>query len=90
VALFVVAFVVCFVLASILMVLHFQMKFRLYDTGLPVKWLMMPSDDFRMWRMYLIEAPRREWPVWPFYVYRALYAAFIVSGIVFFIALVAR
>jgi hypothetical protein len=79
---FVAAFVVCFVSASILNVLHFQMKFRLRGAGLPVKWVMMPWDDFRMWRTYVSEASTRRWPVWPFYAYRALMVLFVISGVV--------
>ena len=80
---FVAACVVCFVSAGILNFLHFQMKFRLRDAGLPVKWFMMPWDDFRMWRTYLSEAPAKRWPVWPFYVYRILMVIFGISGIIF-------
>jgi hypothetical protein len=58
------------------------MKFRLYKAGFLVKWVMMPSDDFRMWRTYLFEAPRRQWPVWPFYAYRVVIALFIASRLV--------
>jgi len=81
-ALFILALVLCVVSAIVVNILHFQMKFRLNDAGLPVKWFMMPSDDFRMWRTYLAEAPRRQWPVWPFYVYRVVMALFIASGLV--------
>jgi len=79
---FVAALVVCFVSAGILNVLHFQMKLRLNAAGLPVKWLMMPWDDFRMWRTYLNEAPTRQWPTWPFYAYRVLVVLFGISGVV--------
>jgi hypothetical protein len=82
VTVFIVALVICLVSASILTVLHFQMKFRLEAAGLPVKWFMMPWDDFRMWGTYAREAPSRRWPVWPFYAYRALYGLFGISGIV--------
>jgi hypothetical protein len=77
------ALVICFASAGILNVLHFQMKFRLKDAGLPVKWFMMPWDDFRMWRTYLSEAPANRWPVWPFYAYRMLMVIFGISGIIF-------
>jgi hypothetical protein len=66
------------------------MKVRLYDAGIPVKWFMMPSDDFRMWRTYLIEAPRRQWPLWPFYAYRAAYVLFGLSGVLFLIAVASK
>ena len=79
---FIAAFLVCFVSAGILNFLHFQMKFRLRDAGLPVKWLMMPWDDFRMWRTYINEAPTRRWPVWPFHTYRVLMVVFAISGVV--------
>ena len=79
---FVAALVVCFVSAGVLNALHFRMKFRLLAAGLPVKWFMMPWDDFRMWRMYVSEAPTRRWPVWPFYAYRVLMVVFGVSAVV--------
>jgi len=79
---FVAALVVCFVSASVLNVLHFQMKFRLNAVGLPVKWFMMPWDDFRMWRTYVTEAPARQWPIWPFYAYRVFQVLFGISGVV--------
>jgi hypothetical protein len=75
------AIVVCIASASIGNVLHFQMKFRLVGAGLPVKWFMMPLDDFRMWRTYMNEAHARQWPVWPFYVYRVSLVLFAISGI---------
>jgi hypothetical protein len=81
-ALFILALVFCAASAIVGTILHFQMKSRLYDAGLPVRWFMMPSDDFRMWRMYLSEAPRRHWPIWPFYAYRVVYALFAASGLV--------
>jgi hypothetical protein len=81
-ALFILALVLCAVSGIVGNILHFRMKFRLNDAGLPVKWFMMPSDDFRMWRTYLLEAPRRQWPVWPFYVYRVVMTLFIASGLV--------
>ena len=65
-------------------VLHFWMKVRLLNAGLPVKWMMMPTDDFRMWGTYRKEAPARHWPLWPFYAYRILMAVFVVTGIVLF------
>jgi hypothetical protein len=76
------ALVICFVSAGILNVLHFRMKFQLQAAGLPVKWFMMPRDDFRMWRTYLREAPARHWPVWPFYAYRTLMVVFAISAVV--------
>jgi hypothetical protein len=85
--LFIAALVVCVLSASTLTVLHFQMKFRLEAAGLPVKWLMMPSDDFRMWRTYRSEAFTRGWPIWPFYVYRLLYVLFGVSGLIAVLAI---
>jgi hypothetical protein len=39
--LFIAAVVVCLLSAGIIIVLHFQMKFRLEAAGLPVKWFMM-------------------------------------------------
>lgn len=90
VAVFIIALVVCLVSASILTMLHFQMKFRLESAGLPVKWFMMPWDDFRMWGTYVSEAPTRRWPIWPFYAYRVLYILFGVSGIVCWLALFRR
>lgn len=89
-AVFIVALVICLVSAVIGTVLHFQMKFRLEAAGLPVKWFMMPRDDFRMWRTYLNEAAARRWPIWPFYVYRVLYLLFAISGIVCWLALFQR
>ena len=80
--LFIVALVVCLLSAGTIIVLHFQMKFRLETAGLPVKWFMMPQDDFRMWRTYKSEAPARRWPIWPFYAYRVLFVLFGISGIV--------
>jgi len=82
VALSIVALLIWFVSAGILTVLHFQMKFRLEAAGLPVKWFMMPSDDFRMWRTYVSEAPAKRWPIWPFYAYRVFQVLFGISGIV--------
>ena len=82
VALSIVALVICSVSAGIVTALHFQMKFRLEAAGLPVKWMMMLSDDFRMWRTYVNEAPTRRWPIWPFYAYRVFQALFVISGIV--------
>jgi Gpi18-like mannosyltransferase len=79
---FVAAFVVCLASASVVNVLHFQMKFRLKAAGLKVKWFMLPWDDFRMWRTYMSEAPIRRWPVWPFYVYRVLMVVFLLSGVI--------
>jgi hypothetical protein len=79
---FVAALVVCFVSAGILNVLHFRMKFRLKAAELPVKWFMMPWDDFRMWRMYASEAPTRRWPLWPFYAYRVFMVVFAISALV--------
>jgi hypothetical protein len=67
--------------AGIVTVLHFQMKFRLDAAGLPVKWLMTPWDDFRMWRTYLSEAPARQWPIWPYYAYRVFQVLFGISGV---------
>jgi hypothetical protein len=87
---FIVGLLVCFISAGVLTVLHFQMKFRLEGAGLPVKWFMMPWDDFRMWRTYVNEAPVRGWPIWPFYAYRVLYVLFGVSGIVSWLALFKR
>lgn len=90
VAVFVVALVVCLISASILTVLHFQMKFRLEAVGLPVKWFMTPMDDFRMWQTYVSEAPDRNWPIWPFYAYRLFQPLFGISGIVCCLALFRR
>ena len=87
---FIVALVICLVSASILTVLHFQMKFRLEAAGLPVKWLMTPLDDFRMWQTYVSEAPARKWPIWPFYVYRVVQVLFGFSGVVCCLALFRR
>ena len=84
-ALVVAAIVVCIVSASVGNVLHFQMKFRLVAAGLPVKWFMLPRDDFRMWRTYLNEAPARQWPIWPFYLYRVALVLFAVSAIFVFL-----
>ena len=83
--LFILALVLCALSATVGNILHFQMKFRLHNAGLPVKWFMMPSDDFRMWRTYLVEAPSRRWPVWPFYVYRVIIVLFIASGLFLFL-----
>jgi hypothetical protein len=82
VALSIVLLVICFASAGILTVLYFQMKFRLEAAGLPVKWFMMPWDDFRMWRTYVNEASTRRWPIWPFYAYRVFQALFVSSGVV--------
>jgi hypothetical protein len=76
------AIVVCFVSVGVLNVLHFRMKFRLMAAGLPVKWFMMPWDDFRMWRTYVSEAPTRRWPLWPFCAYRVFMVVFAISGVV--------
>ena len=65
-------------------VLHFWMKVRLLNAGLPVKWMMLPTDDARMWSTYRKEAPVRHWPLWPFYAYRLFMAVFIISGVVLF------
>jgi|HubBroStandDraft_6_1064221.scaffolds.fasta_scaffold114920_2 hypothetical protein len=89
-AVFIVALVVCLVSASILIVLHFQMKFRLEAVGLPVKWFMMPRGDFRMWQTYVSQAPARQWPIWPFYAYRVFQALFGISGIVCWLVLFRR
>ncbi len=80
-AIFFAAIIVCFCAAGILNVLHFQMKFRLLRAGLPVKWMMMPRDDWQMWKTYYREAPARNWPLWPFYVYRAGVVVFAISGL---------
>jgi hypothetical protein len=82
VGLFIAGLAVCVLSAGTLTVLHFQMKFRLEAAGLPVKWFMMLSDDFRMWRTYKSEALARRWPIWPFYAYRVLLILFGISGIV--------
>jgi hypothetical protein len=87
VALSIVALVICFTSAGIGTVLHFQMKVRLEAAGLPVKWFMLPSDDFRMSRTYVNEAPARRWPIWPFYAYRVFLALFVISGIVSWFAI---
>lgn len=88
--LFIAALTVCLLTGSLLTVLHFQMKFRLEAAGLPVKWLMMPWDDLRMWRTYKSEAPARRWPIWPFYVYRTLLIFFGVSAIVCWVTMFFR
>jgi len=71
----------CFGSALALNVLHFRMKFRLVSANLPVKWMMSPWDDWRMWKTYRSEAPARNWPVWPFYAYRVLLVVFGLSGV---------
>lgn len=48
---------------------------------LPVKWMMMPADDFRMWNCYRKEAPARHWPLWPFYAYRFIMTVFVITGV---------
>jgi len=78
--LFIASLVLFLLSAGAIIILHFQMKFRLEASGLPVKWFMTPSDDLRMWRTYRSEAPARGWPIWPFYVYRLLFVLFAVSG----------
>jgi hypothetical protein len=78
---FFIALVICVLSAAIATVLHFQMKFRLVAAGLPVKWLMMPTDDFRMWKVYKREASANQWPIWPFYVYRGLQVVFGASAV---------
>jgi hypothetical protein len=79
---FFVSFFLCMASAAVITVLHFRMKLRLLSADLPVKWLMMPKDDWRMWKTYREEAPIRNWPRWPFYAYKILMVIFIVSGIV--------
>lgn len=78
---FIIALALCFSSALAVNVLHFWMKFRLLNANLPVKWMMMPWDDWRMWKTYRTEAPARNWPVWPFYAYKALLLVFGLSGI---------
>lgn len=84
---FFVALAICVFSAGVLNILHFWMKSKLLAAGLSVKWLMMPWDDFRMWRNYLSEAPTRRWPVWPFYAYRAFIVLFGVSAVGLFLNL---
>jgi hypothetical protein len=68
--------------ALVLNVLHFWMKGKLLGAGLPVVWFMWPTDDWRMWNTYRREAPSRNWPVWPFFVYRSLLGVFAAVALV--------
>lgn len=81
-AAFTISLALCVGSALALNLLHFRMKFRLIGADLPVKWMMMPRDDWRMWNTYRTEAPARNWPLWPFYVYRALMPVFALSAII--------
>ena len=78
---FVVLLFVCLCSGVVLTILHFQMKLRLEAARLPVKWFMAFSGDLRMWKMYRNEAPRRQWPVWPFFAYRILLVVFALTAI---------
>jgi hypothetical protein len=74
--------VICGCSVVIANVLHFRMKFRLDSANLPVKWLITPRDDYRMWKTYRLEAPDRDWPLWPFFAYRIVLFLFILSAVV--------
>lgn len=63
-------------------ILHFWMKIRSEEAGLPVKWWMTFGDESRMWQQYREYAKAHNWAVWPYYLYVMLIAGFLASVLI--------
>jgi hypothetical protein len=75
-------FIVALLFGIVALVLHYVMVARLLRAGVTVKlFVLMPREQFAIYRAYRFMGVREKWPIWPLYAFWTAVGGMAAAGI---------